>query len=55
METSSTAPRYWIDLLAGTDTLRKGIDAGMTADQIIASWAPDLSAFMKIRAKYLLY
>ncbi len=47
--------KYWIDLLAGTDQLRKQIDEGFSADEIKATWQEDLEAFRKIRAKYLLY
>ncbi|KAB2818067.1 DUF1343 domain-containing protein [Phaeocystidibacter marisrubri] len=41
--------------LAGTDELQKQIEAGMTEEQIRASWQPDLDAFRAIRSKYLLY
>lgn len=47
--------KYWIDLLAGTDQLRKQIDEGLSEDEIKATWQEDLEAFRKIRAKYLLY
>ena len=40
---------------AGTAALQKQIEAGQTADQIRASWASDLNAFKKLRAKYLIY
>lgn len=45
----------YFDLLAGTDSLRKAIVAGLTAKEIRASWQPDLEAFKLIREKYLLY
>jgi uncharacterized protein YbbC (DUF1343 family) len=45
----------YFDKLAGTDKLRKDIQAGKTIDQIRKAWQPDLEAFKKIRAKYLLY
>ena len=45
----------WFDKLAGTDQLRKQIEAGMTPDDIRASWQPALDTFRNIRAKYLLY
>jgi len=45
----------FIDLLAGTDKLRKDIIAGKTAKEIKESWEPELSEFKKIRKKYLLY
>lgn len=47
--------KYWIDILAGTDELRKQIDQGMTQENIKATWQNDLTQFKKIRAKYLLY
>jgi uncharacterized protein YbbC (DUF1343 family) len=45
----------FIDLLAGTDQLRKDIQAGKTAKEIKASWEPALSQFKETRKKYLLY
>ena len=47
--------KYWIDVLAGTDQLRKQIDEGLSEDEIKATWQEDLENFMKIRSKYLLY
>jgi uncharacterized protein YbbC (DUF1343 family) len=41
--------------LAGTDKLRKQIEAGQTEDQIRQSWEPALSSFKQMRKKYLLY
>jgi uncharacterized protein YbbC (DUF1343 family) len=41
--------------LAGTDQLRKQIEAGKTEDEIRASWEPALSRYKTIRKKYLLY
>ncbi len=45
----------YFDKLAGTDKLRKQIEAGLTEAQIRQSWQKDLKRFRKIRAKYLLY
>jgi uncharacterized protein YbbC (DUF1343 family) len=45
----------FIDRLAGTDSLRKMIIAGYSAEQIRASWQEELQDFMEIRKKYLLY
>lgn len=45
----------FFDKLAGTDELRKQIIAGKTEDDIRASWVPELDAYKKMRAKYLLY
>lgn len=46
---------YWIDKLAGTEELRKQIDAGWTEEEIKATWKEDLEEFMKVRSRYLLY
>lgn len=40
---------------AGTATLQQDIIAGKTAEEIHESWQPDIAAFKKTRAKYLLY
>jgi len=45
----------YFDKLAGTDQLRKQIEAGFTEKQIRQSWQKDLQKFKKTRAKYLLY
>ena len=45
----------FFEKLAGTDELRSQIEAGLTADQIRASWQPGLAAFNRTRVKYLLY
>ena len=43
-------------LLAGTKQLQQQIEAGMTAEEIRATWQVDLSFFQKeVRSKYLLY
>ncbi len=39
----------------GTDTIRKMVQAGKSAEDIIASWQKDLERFKKMRKKYLLY
>jgi len=41
--------------LAGTDELRKQIEAGKSLDVIYASWEPALSMYKIMRKKYLLY
>ena len=46
---------YWIDLLSGSDELRKMIDEGKTAMEIKASWQGDIAAFKEQRKPYLLY
>jgi uncharacterized protein YbbC (DUF1343 family) len=41
--------------LAGTDQLRKQIEAGKTETEIRRSWEPALSQYRSMRSKYLLY
>lgn len=41
--------------LAGTDQLRKQIEAGKSEDEIRKSWEPALSRYKQMRKKYLLY
>lgn len=45
----------FFDKLAGTDQLRKQIVAGVSEEEIRASWEEGLNAFKKVREKYLLY
>ena len=45
----------FFDKLAGSDDLRTQLRRGFTRQQIRATWQEDLSAFMKVREKYLLY
>ena len=47
--------KFWIDVLAGTDALRKQIDQGLSEEEIKKTWQEDLAKFQKIRSKYLLY
>ena len=42
-------------LLAGTDSVRRMIEAGATADEIKATWADGIAAFKARRKPYLLY
>jgi uncharacterized protein YbbC (DUF1343 family) len=44
-----------IDLLAGSDKLRKGIEAGARLDELAERWPRDEGAFAEERAAYLLY
>ena len=48
-------PNKFIDLLAGTDILRKQITEGVDIETIRASWEADLETFKAIRVNYLLY
>jgi uncharacterized protein YbbC (DUF1343 family) len=43
------------NVLAGTEELQQQIKAGLTEEQIRASWQPGLDAFKEKRKKYLLY
>ena len=44
-----------IDLLFGTDTVRKGIEAGKSLYDCLDGFASDLAGFEKLRAKHLIY
>lgn len=44
-----------IDILWGSDALREGIDAGMTADAILAGVGDEMRAFGELVEEYLLY
>jgi len=44
-----------IDILAGSDRLRKQIEAEMPATEIAANWSEDERAFAKLRQPFLLY
>ncbi len=48
-------PGFFIDRLAGTDRLRKGVDAGESAASILSSWQPDAERFALAREPYLRY
>ena len=45
----------FFDKLAGTDQLKKDIIDGLSAEEIRVRWAPEIQAFKKVRAKYLIY
>jgi len=47
--------RMPIDILAGSDTLRRQIDADVPPGEIGASWRGDEEAFRKLRQPFLLY
>ncbi|MBI5542386.1 MAG: DUF1343 domain-containing protein [Deltaproteobacteria bacterium] len=44
-----------IDLLCGTDAVRRAIDAGASLDRCLAGFEAELAAFLPVRARYLLY
>ena len=49
-----TRPDFF-DLLAGTDQLRKQIEAGAGEEEIRASWEPKLTEYRVLREQYRLY
>jgi uncharacterized protein YbbC (DUF1343 family) len=44
-----------IDILAGSDVLRRQIESGMPIREIAESWQDDETAFRRLRAPYLMY
>jgi len=44
-----------IDILAGTDRLRNGIEKGTKLNLMEEQWAQELRAFLKIRKRHLIY
>ena len=44
-----------IDLICGTDRIRRAIEAGTPLPRMEASWRGDLAAFARARRPYLLY
>lgn len=46
---------YWIDKLTGSDWVRTAIDAGKTADEVVAGWQDGLREFRELREGYLIY
>jgi uncharacterized protein YbbC (DUF1343 family) len=48
------APSFF-DQLAGTDSVRKGILDGKSVSDIERQWQDGLNAFMRVRARYLMY
>ena len=45
----------WLKLLSGSDSLRAGLAAGLSAESISEQWQPDVAAFKEQRSDYLLY
>jgi uncharacterized protein YbbC (DUF1343 family) len=43
------------DVVSGTDTIRKAIEAGTELKEIERSWEPRFSEFVKVRKEFLLY
>ena len=44
-----------IDILYGSDALRRAIDAGQVVDGLVAAWPRDEDAFRALRRRFLLY
>ena len=44
-----------IDILAGSDTLRKQIESNAPATEIAASWRQDEEEFRELRERFLMY
>jgi uncharacterized protein YbbC (DUF1343 family) len=49
------ATRMPIDLIAGTDQLRIALDAGVRAEEILASWVDEIESYRARREPFLLY
>lgn len=45
----------FFDNLSGTESVRQAIIDGKSADDIYASWQPDVQAFRSMRKRYLIY
>jgi uncharacterized protein YbbC (DUF1343 family) len=45
----------FFDKLSGSDELRMQLEAGLTEEQIRASWQEEITIFLLLRKKYLLY
>ena len=47
--------RLPIDILAGSEQVRRQVDARVPAREIAQSWVPAVEAFLKVRRRFLLY
>ncbi len=47
--------RLPIDILCGTDRVRKAIEAGVSPKRLVPGWRKELAAFRRRRARHLLY
>jgi uncharacterized protein YbbC (DUF1343 family) len=45
---------YWIDRLSGSEGVRRAVEAGSTAGEIVASWRDEIAAFREARRPALL-
>ncbi len=50
-----SAPPHWIDKLTGSEQVRRAIDAGASADEVVAGWEAELEDFRRLRRGHLLY
>jgi len=46
---------YWIDRLTGSEAVRRAIDGGADADEVVAGWQEELGDFRATREEHLLY
>ena len=44
-----------LDRLTGSDQVRRAIDGGADADEVVAGWQTELAEFRGVRERYLLY
>ena len=44
-----------IDLILGDKSIREGLEAGLTAEEVQRQWTPELNIFLAARNKYLMY
>ncbi|MCY4628546.1 MAG: DUF1343 domain-containing protein [Acidobacteria bacterium] len=51
----SSGERFWLDLLLGTDRIRRGIDAGIPVDELMAAEEASVGEFLRERSRHLLY
>lgn len=51
----SSGERYWLDLLLGTARVRRGIDADVPVEDLMASEDAAVAAFLEERSRHLLY
>jgi uncharacterized protein YbbC (DUF1343 family) len=47
--------KFSFDRLAGTDAVRRQLDAGILVDELLAEWEGQQAAFRQVRGRYLLY
>ena len=51
----SAGERYWLDLLLGTDRIRRGIDAGLPVEALMGAEEAAVDEFLRERSRHLLY